>query len=421
MLYNPLAGSYNCLLEFHLRFADGLPPRCVTNWTLAGVYNLRMASLGSEVFSFTLSLHPPSTEIPPLPVHTFEPCPGNSKSIGLIILGPHGLHPEYILRRRRIFLDVRSAQYFMVRGSIRPLICVHLSCSTLHLGIVIALFFQCMSALLHPANRTRAPRGIRQWWLVVHAAVMFSIVTIYNALNFAWLSTSYIDNREYPGNHFLASGPIGYHFYLELSPVGIILVLLFPLNQWLADGLLVSPALILATQVSNVDRSPALPLLYCLRRKLLGDCLPIPNVPRQHWYVPAFSTERQRHSRLNATYIAFGIMYICQFIGTPLTQATTINFGVLSNSISFALSILLTLMIVARLVLHSRHIRDAMGPGFRPGGLYKTIITIVVESYALFAVSNLLFLAPWAAGHRLVNVFFPIFVQIQVRSVLISP
>ena len=114
-----------------------------------------------------------------------------------------------------------------------------------------------------------------------------------------------------------------------------------------------------------------------------------------------------------------GIVYIYQSVATPLDDAIRIDFSIPSNSISFALSILLTLMIVARLVLQSRRIRDAMGPGFRPSGFYKTTITILVESYALYAVSNLLFLAPWAAGHRLVNVFFPIFVQVQVRSVLI--
>ena len=137
----------------------------------------------------------------------------------------------------------------------RPSTCIHLSCSIFHLGIVIALFFQCMSALLYPADRMGAHRGIRQWWLVAHAVAMFLIVTVCIASDFSFLSTCYIENREYPGNGFLAPGPFGYQFYLYLSPVTIIRVIAFSLNQWLADGLLVSPASIPATQVPNADHS----------------------------------------------------------------------------------------------------------------------------------------------------------------------
>ena len=92
-----------------------------------------------------------------------------------------------------------------------------------------------------------------------------------------------------------------------------------------------------------------------------------------------------------------------------------VNFGVPFYSISLSLSILLTLMIVVRLVIHSRDVRNAMGPLVRPDRSYRTIVTILTESYALYTVSFLLFLGPWAAGSPIVNITSPIFVGIQVR------
>ena len=58
-------------------------------------------------------------------------------------------------------------------------------------------------------------------------------------------------------------------------------------------------------------------------------------------------------------------------------------------SISLSLNVLLTLMIVARLVLHTRNIRTSMGiAGI--GGLCKVIITMLIESSVIYATSSLL-------------------------------
>ena len=96
-----------------------------------------------------------------------------------------------------------------------------------------------MRALLNPADRIRG--GIRPWWLVAHATAMFSIVTLFNAASFDYLVTSYIDNRGFPGDGgILPPGPFGYQLHINLSPVTIVPVVAFSLNQWLADGLLVS-------------------------------------------------------------------------------------------------------------------------------------------------------------------------------------
>ena len=84
-------------------------------------------------------------------------------------------------------------------------------------------------------------------------------------------------------------------------------------------------------------------------------------------------------------------------------------------SISLSLNILLTLMIVVRLILRARTTRTALGiAGI--GGLSKAIVTMLIESCVLYAVSSLLVIGPWGAGNPITSVFLPILDQTQVRT-----
>ena len=96
------------------------------------------------------------------------------------------------------------------------------------------------------------------------------------------------------------------------------------------------------------------------------------------------------------------------------------NFGLPYFSISIALNILLTLMIVIRVVLYMRFIRTAKGASAGLDGLYKGIVTVLIESSALYAVNSLLFVGPWGAGNHASDIFLPILAQTQVRAFLQS-
>ena len=74
-------------------------------------------------------------------------------------------------------------------------------------------------------------------------------------------------------------------------------------------------------------------------------------------------------------------------------------------------------MIVARLVLVSRSIRSGMNASVEVGGLYRAVVSSLIESCALYSVAFLLFIGSWAAESTIAAVFFPILVQVQVRSV----
>ena len=96
----------------------------------------------------------------------------------------------------------------------------------------------------------------------------------------------------------------------------------------------------------------------------------------------------------------------------------SINFGIPYFSVSLSLNILLTTMIVLRLVLRGRGLREAMGPlqSTGPNKFYKAIITIIVESCALYSISSILNIGPWCTNNPVQLAFFPILVQSQVRT-----
>jgi len=106
------------------------------------------------------------------------------------------------------------------------------------------LFFQCMVALVN--NVHRREEGIK-WWPMFYTTAMFSFVTVYTAVNLHNLSMSFIDNREHrPG----FSGPLIHQYHVRHMYLGLLPNVMFNLNNWLADGLLVS---------SLFDVAPTLP------------------------------------------------------------------------------------------------------------------------------------------------------------------
>ena len=115
------------------------------------------------------------------------------------------------------------------------------------------LFFKCMAALFNPLYR----RGdLIKWGLVSYTVAMSLLVTIGTATQLDVQSISYIDNRQFPGvKGVLPPGPTGYQSLITTEAITVIENVPFVLNNWLAEGLLVSALLMLYsfTHVVNAD------------------------------------------------------------------------------------------------------------------------------------------------------------------------
>lgn len=115
-----------------------------------------------------------------------------------------------------------------------------------------------------------------------------------------------------------------------------------------------------------------------------------------------------------------GITIIYQ-TSQPVATWESSRIGAPFYSISLSLNVLLTLMISIRLILHSRDIRNALGPLVKADRLYTTIVTILVESSALYAVNSLLYIGPWYAGNLLASIFITPLTVTQVRATITPP
>ena len=70
------------------------------------------------------------------------------------------------------------------------------------------------------------------------------------------MSTEYVGNRGFPGTDDFPPGPIGYDcIYFTIGPFKNVYSVMFPLSQWLADGLVVGLVLKSATWMSHMVHS----------------------------------------------------------------------------------------------------------------------------------------------------------------------
>ena len=111
-----------------------------------------------------------------------------------------------------------------------------------------------------------------------------------------------------------------------------------------------------------------------------------------------------------------GILEMVQYLGNALNS--TIQFVFVYLPLSLSLTIILTCMIVTRLVLHGKHMRDAVGSSAGSTGVYKAIVTMFVESYALYAIAFIVCMGFRFSGNVYQLVFRPLLSKAQVRAIL---
>lgn len=136
-------------------------------------------------------------------------------------------------------------------------------------------------------------------------------------------------------------------------------------------------------------------MLDHLLHELLDHCLPMPDLPGVYWYV-LNPFESWCGMLDNTANVATGIGYIYQEASVTMESATVVNLATPYLTISLSLNMLLTLMIITRLILHRRDLRNAIGPSGGSSGLYIAVVAMIVESYALYAIGLLVQIILWA-------------------------
>lgn len=110
-----------------------------------------------------------------------------------------------------------------------------------------------------------------------------------------------------------------------------------------------------------------------------------------------------------------GVVHIyANSIRMTIAQSVEVDIDTAYYSISLSLNVILTLMIIVRLVLHRRNVRRAVGTSGGTTGLYTTIVIMLVESYALYAISLLLYIVPLALNSPVQFIFSKTLGELQV-------
>jgi len=211
--------------------------------------------------------------------------------------------------------------------------------------------------------------------LALYTFVLFSLGTVFVAMNTNLEVLSFIDNREFPG------GPETYSLSKYSSALAVTPNAAFILANWMADGLLL------------------------FRCKVIWD---------GHYWILVLPVLMYLGS------ISMGIMTIFQSSrpNANLWTSVTVDFGLPYFSISASVNVLLTLLISARLFMHQRRMQKNLGStrGLLP---YNSIITMMVESSAIYAVSSLLFIGTYGANSTSSLIFLPILSQTQIIAPLL--
>jgi len=274
--------------------------------------------------------------------------------------------------------------------------------------MLIVLFFKCITALLNPIYR----RGESiKLGLVSYTVVMFSLATVFTAMNLDLESIAYIDNPNFTGITGVEKpGPLGYLDFIYLKTINVVPNVAFVVSNWLGDGFLVSSLFnVVSTRPGAHPFESALSLLRDPFHEPLGHRISLPHIPQ--FCECIFSLPRTAVTlKANVDKVVMGVLAV---ISNWEGAMSYIPFF----SISVSLNVTLTLMIVLRLVLHGRCIRAATGSRAGIGGLYKTIATMFIESCALFAMSSLFLVGSMTAKNgEASSLAAPILGEIQVRA-----
>ncbi|KAK7058767.1 hypothetical protein VNI00_001391, partial [Paramarasmius palmivorus] len=238
-------------------------------------------------------------------------------------------------------------------------------------GFTIVLFFKCMGCLLWPKHGRE-----RNYPLAAYTFILFGLGTIFTAMNVRLMQLSFINNREFPG------GPEAYSSSMFNTWRGLVPNASFIVANWMADGLLLFRCKVIWQGHQWILALPI--LLY------LAD-------------------------------ISVAIIYLYQVSQPNATLFTksAVDFGLPYFSLTTTLNILLTLLISIRLLVHHRRMVRAQTNQSWKGLSYIPIISMLVESSAIYAIFSILFIGLYAAGSSAAYIFLPVLSQTQIIAPLL--
>ncbi|VDB89450.1 unnamed protein product [Peniophora sp. CBMAI 1063] len=219
-------------------------------------------------------------------------------------------------------------------------------------GILVAVTIHCVRVLWRNVRQGKR----RHIYLLVYVLLVISLATAGLFLATKWTQTWLIDQRNYPG------GPVAYYEKFNANPITTGERVCDFMVNWLADGLLTYRVYVI------------------YEGRLLFVALPILT------FLASFS-------------LSIIELYLVSRPGSSILLANSVKFGLAYWSLSVAVNVIVTILIVLRLFAARRTLAKAMGTAGRDSGeLYTNVSAILVESAAIYTIPAIIFLVGYGVG-----------------------
>lgn len=241
-------------------------------------------------------------------------------------------------------------------------------------GIDVALYFMCFHLLLRKMNRTNYKKHLP---LLMYITLVFILSTLFMAALANFTQLAFIQYRNYPG------GPNAFENNMFGIPVDNLGNACGLITMILSDGLVVWRCMV-------IYRGCMVPMWVVM----LFPCL------------------------MYAASIVMGIMWMLQVTtASPYFSLTHINYTVPYLSLSLALNIIITIVIVLRLLTYRHRISKVLGSGY--GTQYTSVAAMIIESAALYSTFSVAVLALFAIGNPISATFIEALTQVQIIAMLL--
>lgn len=229
------------------------------------------------------------------------------------------------------------------------------------LGILICMYFSCIQVLWKQRTKRFST------FLMIYITGLFIILLIFSAVSAGTVQQIYIDNRNYPG------GPWSYFLATQNLAINVSFIATFFLLTFFADSLIFWRC----WTIWSASRR---------RTAVLGTCFP---------------------ALLLLASFAIGTIWVLQSSqpGLSFYSKIPLAFGTAYYSLSIGMNVFLTLLITGKLLLYRHRFKNTSTSSTDPVQFYTSLLTIFVESAALYSTFAICFLISYGINNPINQVF----------------
>ncbi|KAH7929042.1 hypothetical protein BV22DRAFT_1029854 [Leucogyrophana mollusca] len=237
-------------------------------------------------------------------------------------------------------------------------------------GIVLTLYTICVYFFHQDLKTKRKPK--KTWLYLAYLSVMFVLATLYLVSSARTIQLAYVNHRYY------GAGPAAYDLLIFSEPITILGSATYVITNVMSDALILWRFIVLYQGARHRFYIIIVPCLTFL------------------------------------TVTALGIINVVQasLPNQSLWSQGAISFAVPYFATSLSHNILTTALMAIRLLIHKKRFDKALGP--QHNSPYTTVVAMLVESSALYAIFSIPFLVLFVINSPYSYIFLSTLSQIQV-------